>query len=292
MNSLNKLGLRVALFTILALAVIFGAWWGISHFFLKSGSLAQPTVEPDVSKDTDEDGLVDLVENLYKTDPSKADTDGDQVSDGEEVRLGRNPTLVDGVGTSGSLPIGSQVKEQNTWTQKYLASLPDDISQDQILDETRLSAFVEANKGQLLPTLSAGLVKTNSSSGKAAIQTYLDQISPVQNTKLHSISNQDIEAAWRLAYEHTQAETISTLITHLHENVTTLQNIEAPKELEALQAKVVAASHSLTNNTELLRDMNKDFVGGLIGAKNVEELASVFQEIESQVKELDTKYGF
>jgi hypothetical protein len=42
--------------------------------------------------DSDSDGLKDWEENLYRTDPHKPDTDGDETPDGEEIKLGRDPT--------------------------------------------------------------------------------------------------------------------------------------------------------------------------------------------------------
>lgn len=46
--------------------------------------------------DTDGDGLSDYDEIYkYKTDPNKADTDGDGMKDGEEIRVGRNPLVSD-----------------------------------------------------------------------------------------------------------------------------------------------------------------------------------------------------
>jgi hypothetical protein len=43
-------------------------------------------------KDSDNDGLADWEEILWKTDPNNPDTDKDGTPDGEEVKLGRNPT--------------------------------------------------------------------------------------------------------------------------------------------------------------------------------------------------------
>jgi hypothetical protein len=49
-----------------------------------------------IYKDTDLDGLTDAEEiNTYKTDPSKADTDGDRANDGIEVYYGTNPLIPD-----------------------------------------------------------------------------------------------------------------------------------------------------------------------------------------------------
>lgn len=49
--------------------------------------------------DSDNDGLNDWEEALWKTDPQNPDTDGDQISDNEEAETGRDP-LVAGEGTN------------------------------------------------------------------------------------------------------------------------------------------------------------------------------------------------
>lgn len=46
---------------------------------------------PDPTTDTDQDGLTDVQEELYETDPAKADTDGDGFSDKMEIDNGYNP---------------------------------------------------------------------------------------------------------------------------------------------------------------------------------------------------------
>lgn len=42
--------------------------------------------------DTDKDGLTDKVEKMLYTDPYNADSDGDGTNDGDEIRVGRNPS--------------------------------------------------------------------------------------------------------------------------------------------------------------------------------------------------------
>lgn len=272
MNSVNRLGLIAALTTVIVLAVLFAAWWGVKKYWLTPPLDSAPaSVETTAGEqDSDGDGLPDLVENLYKTNPQKADTDGDLVSDGDEVTVGRDPLAVEGA----------------TWTDKYLASLPDDTPRDQIMDQAQLTAFVAANKGQLLPTLPDGLIKTSAEAGKATTTAYLDAISPSQNEKLSAITPADIESAWKLSFQNNQPETMDSLVTKLHQNVDILQSVVAPKELLALHTKVVSAAHALTNNTELLRDTQADWVGGLIGAKNIDELGVVFQDLKAQVTQL------
>lgn len=297
MTSINKLGMVVALITVVVLLVVFGAWWGVKkYWFDQLSPAASPTPTGDIEADRDRDGLSDVVENLYKTDPDKADTDNDTVNDGEEVRLGRNPLQAEGVTAGASdILLGSQVKDISTFTGRYLASLPEDTPRDEVLSKEKLEAFVNVNKGELLPTLPAGLIKTSAAppagGGTAATRVYLDQVSPAQNSTLHVVSNEEIEKAWRTAYVNNDPEAINEVIRKLLQNVRTLEAVESPKTLVEFHTKLVSASHALTNNTERLRDMNKDFVGGLIGAKNIEELGPVFQDIEAEIDRLDEEIG-
>ena len=47
----------------------------------------------DAQGDLDKDGLSNLLEYIFKTDPNNPDTDGDGISDGKEVSVGRNPLV-------------------------------------------------------------------------------------------------------------------------------------------------------------------------------------------------------
>ena len=302
---MNKIGMMAVIVTIVVLAGGYFVWREVRERFFPVTEQAESVTgeTDDVNQDRDGDGLADLVETLYRTNPNNPDTDGDGASDGDEVAAGRNPTLVEGAGDlSGDVVIGSAVENPVTWTGKYLASLPDDTPRGEILDQTRLEAFVNVNKGEILPALPEGLIQTTDAGGAAAVEAYLNAITPETNPALVAITNQDIEAAWRLSYQSGQREEIEQLVRQLHENVDKLEAVEAPASVEtsagkpvdlvALHTKLVSASHALVNNAELLRDMNEDFVGGLIGAKNIELLGAVFQEIEAEVDALDAEYGF
>jgi len=275
MNSLNSLGLKVAGLTLGALLIVFGAYWGIRAAFF---------------------GPAEPAKVAQETAPAPlADTDGDGVSDLDEIERGTNPTVA-GAGDDNVLPTGDevgadgQVAGAQTYTRRYLATLPADASREDILDQARLEAFVAVNKGELLPTLPDGTVKTTTDAGAAAIATYLDTISSTHNKQLHPITNEDIEAGFT-AQLQLNRDPLNTIVTQLEQNVKVLKTIPAPAETAVLHAKLIAATQALHANVVTVRDMDQDFVGGLIATQNIDDLGQVFQEIATSVKELETKYG-
>lgn len=64
-------------------------WWQQPS---SGGSEGIATSELKRATDSDNDGLSDWKEKLWKTDPQEKDTDGDGTSDGEEVKKNRDPT--------------------------------------------------------------------------------------------------------------------------------------------------------------------------------------------------------
>ncbi len=68
----------------------FGTSGNSAHVSLSS-TAKLPVTQVEVTNDPDNDGLDNLLERFYGTDMNNPDTDGDGVTDGEEVRSGRNP---------------------------------------------------------------------------------------------------------------------------------------------------------------------------------------------------------
>ena len=85
-----------------ALVILFAGWfvslvWNSAPE--KSKSVSQVVSNSflaayqDANRDTDNDGLKDWEEILWKADPNKTDTDSDGTPDGEEIKLGRDPAI-------------------------------------------------------------------------------------------------------------------------------------------------------------------------------------------------------
>ncbi len=93
-------GKGASLFALFAIAVCVFAGYYAYQFFSKvvlSSNARTDTqqdtkaTEPVISQDTDGDGLADWQEELYGTNPKLVDSDGDRISDGEEVKNNHDP---------------------------------------------------------------------------------------------------------------------------------------------------------------------------------------------------------
>ncbi len=114
---------------IVGLGYLILSFWNNRN--VDSISKEQVSVEKvlaEAEKDTDNDGLLDWEEALWKTDPEIVDTDGDGISDGEEVRAGRNPKLA-----------GACDEKEKKCSDKLQS--PEEISKNQNSDPEEPSTF-------------------------------------------------------------------------------------------------------------------------------------------------------
>lgn len=289
MNRTNMMGIRVMAITATVFGVLFALYWAGQALLMRQEGEEIDTVQiAERSRDTDGDGMADLYETeFYKTDPRNSDTDGDGMSDRDEIVAGRDP-LIPGPDDESKPATGSRITKKDTFTAKYLASLPDDVAREGILDQVKLEAFVNSNKGILLPEV---IVKTSAEEGKGAIGAYLDAVSSTHNDQLGEVTSSDIEASFRLIVNTGDVRLMQTIVDVLRKNIVVLNEVVAPNEAVGLHTKMVAATYALTLNSERLLFINKDFVGGLIAARNIEELGGVWQEMATEINELETKYG-
>lgn len=106
---------------------------------------ATPTVLP-VSTDSDGDGLTDVEEISWGTDPNKADTDGDGYNDLQEIQNGYNPKGNGTLASSGLVSTYTSAKHHysvvypHTWTARAT-----DDSEDTVMLTATPDEFVSIN---------------------------------------------------------------------------------------------------------------------------------------------------
>ncbi len=91
-------------------------------------SVLKPVIAEEIDKDSDNDGLKDWEEALWKTDPNNPDTDKDGTPDGQEIKQGRNPLLASKNGKNDKLE-NQKPKETASLLPNELPSLTDLLSQ-------------------------------------------------------------------------------------------------------------------------------------------------------------------
>ena len=147
MRALNVFGFRIAGITAALLFILFGLYWGGKQLLRRDREpLPVSLSEEEKTRDRDNDGIADLYEGrFYATNPTAADTDGDGRGDLQEITDGRNPTVA-GENDYVKPPTGQQVVAPETYTQRYLAQLPAEVPREDILQQDRVRAFVDAQR--------------------------------------------------------------------------------------------------------------------------------------------------
>lgn len=256
MNSINKIGIRIAIITTICIVGIFGIWKAIEYGISSYNKQKVATVTT--------------------TTPAPSTTPSPTINPSLENEL---KNFADSV-----------QNDLSGYTKKYVDSLPTDITKEQVLDQKKIEEFVDANRQPLLPALAAGTLKTTTTSGKAAIQKYLDSISPTQNKDIAIVTGDMITKALEKQQSSEELEAMVPIRASVEKNLGIFTNIKAPKEAQDLHTKLLQATTSLLNNIMLLQNMRNDLVGGLIGQKNLADLNGVFTDIGNQILSLETKY--
>jgi hypothetical protein len=128
----------------------------------------QKLIDSIANKDTDNDGLKDWEEALWKTAPDNPDTDGDGTPDGAEIAAGRSPLIKgpnDQITTASTTP---------STTRKLTAS--DQFSRDLF---TRYVTIKQTGSGD----------PANYDNYADLVQSYIDQEASTMSAKIYSASD-------------------------------------------------------------------------------------------------------
>jgi len=118
----------------------------------------------ELSRDSDQDGLKDWEEIIYRTDASNADTDGDGTKDGEEIKQNRNPLV------KGPNDAGEQARQE--------ALVAED---EQKFKNNRTYDFLKKIAGAIGPQLAPDGQITKEELNSAAYQELTEEITNLQD---------------------------------------------------------------------------------------------------------------
>ncbi|MEK7575908.1 MAG: hypothetical protein AAB491_02370, partial [Patescibacteria group bacterium] len=169
-------------------------------------------------KDTDNDGLKDWEEVLWKTNPDNPDTDGDGVIDGDEIKQNRNPTVA---GPNDSLdlklPSGkiSAGKENNNLIQEEMSrsfyeyiKLKEEAGGGKLSESTQeelTNNFLDIFEEEIIDKYKESDVKISNDDTKEAIKKYGNELGSTVDK--YRIQENEIEIFQRIIQEMKEENT-------------------------------------------------------------------------------------
>lgn len=210
-NSQKKLlaGLVLVFIITLSIGFIFLRKKKDTEAPIQAPIIAEKETQSSLLEDTDHDGLLNWEEELYKTDPNNPDTDGDGTPDGEELKLGRDPTK------AGPHDTIAEIKKETATRAKITPNLTQSLFGDFVKqgganslllqkDPERASQLIIAKvleyqqlgklpqDTQTPPELPLPSVRTSENTSEEAIKKYLNDVGLIFEEDLTPLREDDL----------------------------------------------------------------------------------------------------
>ncbi len=163
--------------------------------------------------DSDNDGLKDWEETMYRTDPKNPDTDGDTTPDGDEIAKNRNP-LKKGPGDENPIKIEEPDPIQHSYQKLKNLSEQGNITQAlvyQVINQNGLDSFLNPNQSKQtveelgtylkniksLPEFSESAILDSSltitsATDERAIKTYFNTVAEIYEKNILPLKEDDL----------------------------------------------------------------------------------------------------
>jgi len=327
---LSKAGVVTAVILAVLLILFIGA-------YAKKGAFSQinlfgsnETLVQSQNIDSDNDGLKDWQETLYKTDANNPDTDGDGYLDGEEIDSGHNP-LVKSPGDTDlfyPLPLGDKynitkkvLSDQNIDTlfasyisqkQQYLKSNPLIGSQDAFSAEVSQATIDEMAKRALgdlysvltdqakteleqIPdlfniTVTDNDIKISQDNDKATIEKYLGQVSYILNTDNFFIKEQAYQALIKTFNEGDFSQ-LDELIKTNDAKIEDAKTIIVPSTWKDIHERGLELTLLIRNIYVSFRDVLDDPLKAYMAVDKLESFSQNWNELINQAINLAKSQG-
>jgi len=272
------------------------------------GKAAPQTVKSDV--DSDNDGLPDWQEKIYKTDPNNPDTDGDGYLDGEEVASGYDPTkkapgdALAGTDTSNPRPLPSNLtsalglKLSQAITEGKIKSFNASgtpLSVDELQQESGLDQAINEAVGQqindfALPEISDNEIKISEKTGQDEATAYIfamgnavGEISQENRGKSEfQVFEQAMESGDFAALEKNQKV--------YSEGYQKLKEVSVPRDLASFHKGILAVLWVTNNIYSAVRNINQDPLKATIAIMQYNKINQKTGELILQLLDQIKKY--
>jgi len=325
-KKLPLITILVGLFLAVSLLLFIG-------FFSKKGALSRislwgssESIVESQAKDTDNDGLKDWEENLYKTDPLNPDTDGDGFIDGEEIDSGHNP-LVKGPGDKQifyPLPLGDKynitarvlsdeaidalLESYISQKQEYIQDHPEIEDEKDFLASTKLSTINEMGKraiadtypiliekaGEILSeipdifeiSVNDSQIRISEDNSEQIINEYITKISSVITAEDFIFKEKNIETLLR-AFNTGDFDSLDKIIVVNDGHIGRLKEAIVPSSWKEVHKNILELSILTRNIFICFRDAEEDFLKAHLAIDELERLPGRWNTLAEKMLELE-----
>ena len=315
---------------ILAIALIIGGLVFVLKYSNKESLLGTKTKYEENLKDSDNDGLKDWEEELYKTDLHNPDTDGDGYLDGEEVNSGHNP-LVKAPGdklTFYPLPlgekynitkkvlseevIGSMLDSYLAQKGEYIDDHPEIDSQEifsALIKQSTLEEMSRRTLGDSYPVLLEKAestisempeifeiditdkdIKISEDNSQEAIKLYLSQTSSILNSDNFFLQEQVLQAITS-AFKNDSFPQLDALIKANDAKIEQVKEIPVPSSWKEIHKKGLELTLLIRNIFVSFRDLGNDPLKAYVALEELENFSDVWNDLMKQAIDLAKAQG-
>lgn len=329
-KKLPVIPILVAIFLAIGLILFVNAYskrGAFSQFNLWGGN--EQIIESQ-NKDSDNDGLKDWQEDLYKTDLNNPDTDGDGYIDGEEINSDHNP-LVKAPGDEQMfypLPLGDRYNITNKvlsdemlstfvdsyFTQKgeYISDHPDITSAEQFDAKTKTSTvqemalravadsypiLLEKAETTLLEMpkifdieISDQDINISQDNSQEAINSYISQVSSILNSETFFIQEQIVEVV-KTAFQDGDFSKLDDVIKTNDEKIERAKRITVPSTWKEIHKEGLALTLVIRNIFVSFRDAPNDPLKAYIAANKLGNFSNRWNDMLKKALDLAKTQG-
>lgn len=260
--------------------------------------------------DSDNDGLPDWKEILWKTDPKVSDTDKDGTSDGEELKENRNPTkpapsdeLTDEEIKSLNSPSDyvspfDRTSKTEDLTQKFLTQylLQKSLSEG-VLDDVAKDVLIKSVLGEIstdMPFRTFGVsdVKIATSDDVIAIRQYGNEIGLIVKKNDTGITMKDMLLLLKKSVETNDKKDLEKLKTVVEKNTQIINEslkISVPKSAVNIHVDFL---NGMSRVTEMILGMYKsseDPLSGLVAIGSYQDVITKLRNTNKKISEYFSK---
>lgn len=259
-----------------------------------------------LNQDSDGDGLKDWEEQIYGTDPNKADTDGDKTPDGEEIKLDRDP-LKPGPKDQLPKPLAEKTEtstaQENNLTKKFIDKFGERFILPRLNDPSVSLDNEKLSRG-VLKDLPANISYANYFSSKdilvvndndpEAFKKYGEGFNSIISGSFKNLEKSEL----MIFSEALQVEDLSQLsildvyLSAYQMALTKLKNLPVPAGLADLHLAYLNATKRQQIAVEKMRQAEKDIIKSAYGAQEYIAAGNEIANIEQKLQKISNEKIF